>query len=283
MNENSSTSSTDTERMDANRANWEDRVPIHTGAGGYGVENLAADPARLSGTVAHDAAALGDVRGLRVAHLQCHIGTDTLSLTRLGAECVGLDFSPSALAVARELAASTGAPMTFVEASVYDAVAHLGAGRFDIVYSTVGTIFWLPDIDRWAVQVAGLLKPGGRLYLREMHPILFAVDETRMPGEVVLRYPYTQRAGFVSFDESHTYTGEGVVENSRTYEWNHSIAEIVSALINAGLRITAMADEETMEWSFYEGQPEVSPGRWGVPSELSGLIPLMLRVEAVKN
>ncbi len=147
---------------------------------------------------------------------------------------------------------------------MFEAVSLLGGG-FDLVYSTVGTVMWLPSIGRWAEQVAGLLRPGGRLYLRDLHPILFSVDETRMPGEVVLRYPYSEASGPVTFEEVHSYTGEGLIEHSRTYEWNHSAAEIVSALISADLQITAMADERTMEWSFYEGQPEVAYGRFACP------------------
>lgn len=271
------------EQMAANRANWDDRVPIHTGDGGYDIAALASGERRLSGTVAHDADHLGDLAGLRVAHLQCHIGTDTLALTRLGATCTGLDFSAPAIASARALADRTGAAMTFVEGSVFDAVTLLGGESFDLVYSTVGTIIWLPSISDWAAQVAGLLRPGGRLYLRDMHPTLFAVDETRLPAEIVLRYPYSERHGFVSFEETTSYVGDGTIGHSRTFEWNHSIAEIVSALIGNGMRLTAIADDDTMEWKFYEEQPEVAPGRWGLPADLATRLPLMLRIEAVRD
>ena len=171
--------------MRANQLNWNDRVAIHLGPNGYDVAGLSADPTRLSGTVKIDAPHLGSLAGLRVAHLQCHIGTDTLSLTRLGATCIGLDFSPDAIVMARSLAADTNAPMTFVESPVYDACEVMGQGEFDLVYTTCGVINWLPDIGLWASVVAGLLKPSGRVYLRDTHPILYALDEDRLPGEVV--------------------------------------------------------------------------------------------------
>ncbi len=269
--------------MKANQANWNDRVAIHLGPNGYDVAGLGADPTRLSGTVKIDAPHLGSLDGLRVAHLQCHIGTDTLSLTRLGAICVGLDFSPDAIVVARALAAETNAPMTFVESSVYDACEVMGHGTFDLVYTTCGVINWLPDIGRWASVVAGLLKPGGRVYLRDTHPILFALDEVRLPGEVVLKYPYTERGQALVLDEETSYSGEGTMTNTRTYEWNHSVAEIIQAMIEAGLTITEVADEDILEWEFYEGQPQVSPGQWALPPELAMRIPLMLRVQAIKN
>jgi 2-polyprenyl-3-methyl-5-hydroxy-6-metoxy-1,4-benzoquinol methylase len=269
--------------MKANRLNWNDRVAVHLGPNGYDVAGLSADPTRLSVTVKIDAPRLGSLAGLRVAHLQCHIGTDTLSLTRLGATCVGLDFSPDAIVVARALAAETNAPMTFVESPVYDACDVMGQGQFDLVYTTCGVINWLPDIGRWATVVAGLLKPGGRVYLRDTHPILYALDEDRLPGEAVLKYPYTERGQALAMDEETSYAGEGTISNTRTYEWNHSVAEIVQAMIEAGLTITEVADENILEWEFYEGQPVVSPGQWGLPQELAMRIPLMLRVQATKN
>jgi 2-polyprenyl-3-methyl-5-hydroxy-6-metoxy-1,4-benzoquinol methylase len=269
--------------MRANQANWNDRVAVHLGPNGYDVAGLSSDPTRLSGTVKIDAPHLGSLSGLRVAHLQCHIGTDTLSLTRLGATCVGLDFSPDAIVAARALAAETNASMTFVENPVYDALDVMDRGQFDLVYTTCGVINWLPDIGRWASVVAALLKPGGRVYLRDTHPILYALDENRLPGEVVLKYPYTERGQALAMDEETSYAGEGTMANTRTYEWNHSVAEIIQAMIEAGLTITQVADENILEWEFYEGQPLVAPGQWGLPPELAMRIPLMLRVQATKN
>jgi len=152
-----------------NRANWDDRAAAHAASPGYAVQRLIADPRALSGVVEFDQALLGDVSGLDGIHLQCHIGTDTLSLHRLGARMTGLDFSPAALAQARRLAAAAGADIPFVEARVDDAVAVLGAERFDLVYTGIGALCWLPSIRDWAATVAALLRPGGRLVAYVTH------------------------------------------------------------------------------------------------------------------
>lgn len=173
-----------------NLANWESRVPLHTGADGY---ELAAfdDPDHLSDVVRYDVVRLGPLDGLDVVHLQCHIGTDTVSLARLGARSTtGLDFSPSALMAARRLAERAGNAVEFVEADAYDAVTALGAERFDLVFTGIGAICWLPDIRRWAEVVAGLLRPGGRLFMREGHPMMWTLSDPRPDGLVVVEYPY---------------------------------------------------------------------------------------------
>src|SRR3954454_16876455 len=150
-----------------NLANWESRVPLHIGPDGYDLAGFD-DPDYLSDVVRYDRPRLGRLDGLDVVHLQCHLGTDTVSLARLGARSTtGLDFSPSALKEARALAARAGGDVTFVEGDVYDAVGLLGGARFDLVYTGIGAICWLPDIRRWAEVVAGLLRPGGRLFMRE--------------------------------------------------------------------------------------------------------------------
>src|ERR1700731_3495424 len=139
-------------------------------------ENRAReDPAHLSDVVRFDLPLLGDIGGLRGLHLQCHIGTDTLSLARLGGRMTGLDFSPAALEQARRLAADVGAEIEYVQADAYDAVEGLGRGRLDLLYTGIGAICWLPRIERWAQVVADLLAPGGRLFMREGHPMLWSL------------------------------------------------------------------------------------------------------------
>ncbi len=178
-----------TDYLKVNRANWNDRAAIHykDEAGGYRVKEFLAGEDNLHGIEDRE---VGDVRGKRIAHLQCHFGIDTLCLARRGASCVGLDFSPVAIAAARELQKQTGLDASFVEGNVYDARA-LIEGQFDMVYVTWGAINWLPDIARWAQVVASLLKPGGTLYLLEGHPSLFTHDENQRltSGSVTIGEP----------------------------------------------------------------------------------------------
>src|SRR4051794_736395 len=177
-----------------NRANWDDRAPAHAASAGYSIEKFVADPAHLSEVVRFDLPRLGDITGSRAVHLQCHIGTDTLSLARLGATVTGLDFSPRSLEQARRLAMRAGPPVRYVESDVYQAVDALGGETFDLVYTGVGALCWLPDITRWAQTVAALLRPGGRLFIREGHPVLWAVDYERADDLMALELPYFEQA-----------------------------------------------------------------------------------------
>lgn len=174
----------------ANVDNWDDRVPLHEAA--YAIGDLD-DPGRLTDVVLADLAALepflggGTVSGLDVCHLQCHIGTDTLSLARAGARVTGVDFSPAALASAARLARRLNLQAVWVESDVLDARAAVD-GNFDLVYTSIGTITWLPDLQRWAAQVTALLRGGGIFYIRDGHPFLYALDENAR--SLQLRYPY---------------------------------------------------------------------------------------------
>lgn len=231
-----------------NLANWESRVAVHTGPAGY---DLGAfdDPEHLSDVVRYDLPRLGRLDGLDVAHLQCHLGTDTVSLTRLGTRsAVGLDFSPSALRKARELATRAGADVAFVEGDAYDAVELLGAARFDLVYTGVGAICWLPSIGRWADVVAGLLRPGGRLFMREGHPVLWSMCDPRPDGLLVVEYPYFETAG-VPFREESSYVGTDAVGSPEMVCFNHGLGEIFAALQRAGMTVTALEEHREVPWN----------------------------------
>ena len=180
---------------DVNRANWDERVPAHAASPDYAVDRFTDDPAFLSGVVSFDLPRLGDIAGLDGVHLQCHIGTDTVSLARLGARMTGLDFSPAALEQGRRLAAATGVDVDFVESDLYGAPEALGTERFDLVYTGIGAICWLPDIRRWANVVATLLRPGGRLFMREGHPVLWSRGRTATRRPARDRVPVLRAGG----------------------------------------------------------------------------------------
>ena len=264
----------------ANYRNWESRVPIHAVSQTYDLPAYLADPAHLSHVVAFDAPRLGDLTGLDVVHLQCHIGTDTLSLARLGAKTVtGLDFSPSALAVARRLAADCGVEINFVESEVYGAVESLGPGRFDLLYTGVGAVNWLPDISAWAKVAAGLLRPGGRLFLRDGHPMMWALGDHRPDGLLVVDYPYFEGPA-LRFESSETYTdSDALVTEPVLYEWNHGLGEIVTAVLDAGLVLTALVEHQVCSWQGNMALVRRSDGAWVLPDRPERL-PLMYTLEA---
>ena len=231
-----------------NLANWESRVVVHTGPDGYHLDAFD-DPFHLSQVVQYDLPRLGRLDGLDVVHLQCHLGTDTVSLARLGARSTtGLDFSPSALAHARTLAVRAGADVIFVDGDVYDAVELLGASQFDLVYTGIGAICWLPTIRRWADAVAGLLRPGGRLFMREGHPALWSMSDPRPDGLLVVEYPYFESQGVI-FREETSYAGAGTVAAPESVSFNHGLGEIFTALRDAGLVMTSFEEHREVPWN----------------------------------
>ena len=247
-----------------NRASWDERAPAHAASPDYAVDRFASDPAHLSDVVRFDLPLLGDIGGLRGVHLQCHIGTDTISLARLGASMTGLDFSNASLTQARRIAGLAGADVRFVQAEVYDALTVLEPASFDLVYTGIGALGWLPDIARWAAVVAGLLRPGGRLFIREGHPMLWALEDSRPDGLLVVEYPYFEREEPMVFDEGGTYVEtDAVFTHNRTHEWNHGLGEIMTALMTAGMDVTGFAEHDSVPWEALPGQMErIGGGEW---------------------
>ena len=180
-----------------NRALWDERVPIHVASDFYDVDAFLAGASTLRSFELEE---VGDVAGLTLLHAQCHFGLDTLSWARRGARVTGLDFSEPAIAAARKLAADAGLEAEFVASDVYEAAAALGDRRFDLVYTGLGALNWLPDVERWARVMASLVAPGGRFYLAEFHPFsaVFAEDA------LTVKYPYFHTEPFM-WDEPGTY------------------------------------------------------------------------------
>jgi SAM-dependent methyltransferase len=262
----------------ANFRNWESRVPVHAASQTYDLSGLAADPHALSGVVAFDSPWLGDLHGLDAVHLQCHIGTDTVSLARLGARVTGVDFSPGALAVARDLASACAVEACFVESELY-AVPDVLRADFDLVYTGVGALCWLPDISGWARVVAGLLRPGGRLYLRDAHPMLMTMEWGREDELLVVAEPYFEGKA-EGWESAQTYTDGPDVDSPEMFQWHHGLGEIVQAVIEAGLSVTALREQAECEWQALSWMVEAGAGRYRLP-EGAERLPLMFTLEAV--
>ena len=224
----------------ANRLNWDDRAKLHSTdtTGMYRIAQVLA-----GGDVLHAIkfGELGDIAGRRLVHLQCHIGLDTVSLANRGAVATGLDFSPEAIAAARDFAKRAGRDVRSVQSDIYEAPAALGE-TYDVAYVTWGAINWLPDIFRWAQVVSDVLEPGGFLYLAESNPATLCLEE--IDGRIVAHYGWrTPQARPIAMDVATTYTGdEREVAHKRTYEWIHPLADIVNALQAAGLQLASLND-----------------------------------------
>lgn len=262
-----------------NRTNWDERARIHTRdtTGFYDLEAFRSGNDVL-GPV--EAAEIGDVTGKRLLHLQCHFGLDTLSLARRGAHVTGLDFAPSAIAAARDLAEEVGLEAQFVEGNLYDA-PDLVEGTFDIVYVSWGAICWLPDIRRWAEIVANFLNSDGVFYFAESHPMFNLLEEE--DGDIVLRYGWlTPKDEPLSFDEAVTYTGdETPLTSTRTHEWHHPLSEIFGGLRDAGLQIEMFNEHTVLPWPQLPMMVETSQGLYRLPDGKPE-IPLSFSLKARK-
>ena len=273
-----------TDYREVNRANWDDRARAHAASADYNVAAFAADPGHLSGVVRFDRPLLGDIAGLRGVHLQCHIGTDTVSLARLGATMTGVDFSAASLEQARLLAERAGTPVQFVESDVYAAAEVLEPASFDLVYTGIGALCWLPDIRRWAGTVAALLKPGGRLFIREGHPVLWALEYERGDDLLVLDLPYFEQKEPQVFVEGGTYVAtDAEFTHNTTHEWNHGLGEIVTALLAAGMTITGLVEHTSVPWEALEGlMTPQGDGEWQLTDRPERL-PHTYTLQAVKG
>jgi SAM-dependent methyltransferase len=269
---------------EVNRAYWNDRAPAHAASPGYSVQRFADDAAFLSDVVRFDRPRLGDIAGLTGVHLQCHIGTDTISLARLGARMTGLDLSDDSIAQARNIAALARSDVRFIAGELYSAPELLDNETFDLVYTGVGALCWLPDIRRWADVVQALLKPGGRLFIREGHPVLWALDDTRTDDLLVMGFPYFETVEALAWDQDDTYVEvERPFQVTRSLSWNHGIGEIVTALLDAGLRLTMLVEHETVPWTALPGRMvNVGHGEWAL-TDRRWRAPMSYTLQAVKG
>jgi SAM-dependent methyltransferase len=230
-----------------NRAWWDERVALHVRGSFYDVESFRRGRDALRSFELDE---VGDVAGRSLVHLQCHFGLDTLSWARHGARVTGLDFSAPAVEAARRIAADVGLDADFVQADLYDAPRALRAQRYDIVYTGLGALNWLPDIRRWAAVVTSLLEPGGFLYLSEFHPFVHVFGDR----DFTIEYDYFHSR--LEFDEPGTYADlQAPTEHNRTEEWQHPIGDVVSAVLDAGLTLELLHEHDYTlfpRWPFLE-------------------------------
>jgi SAM-dependent methyltransferase len=273
-----------TDDFAVNRAHWDERAPAHAASPDYAVARFVDDPDFLSDVVRFDVPRLGDVRGLKGVHLQCHIGTDTVSLARLGAKMTGLDFSPPALVEARKLAAALDLDVDFVESDLYGALGVLPNGAFDLVFTGIGALCWLPDIKRWAAVVAALLRPGGRLFLREGHPMMWSLEDERTDDLLVVGFPYFETVEPIVSNIPGSYVQvEGELTATESRSWNHGLGEIVTALLDAGMILTMLVEHDSVPWrALPHGVELTALNEWRL-AERPQRLPQSYTLQAVKK
>jgi SAM-dependent methyltransferase len=221
------------EHLETNRAWWNERVPLHADSSFYDVQGFREGKLTLMPLERRE---LGDVTGKSLLHLQCHFGLDTLSWARLGARVTGVDFSEEGIALARSLSEEVGLPADFVCANVYE-LPHVLSGRFDIVFTSYGVLTWLPDLTRWAQVIAHFLERGGVFYIAEVHPFAMVFYDEPDAEDLQVHYPYFHDPVPMRFEAEGSYASAAECTYKVTYEWSHSLGEIVNVLISAGLQI----------------------------------------------
>lgn len=270
------------EAVAQNRTNWDQRADVHARSQMYDVDGLIANPSYISEVVRNDLAVLaphiegGTVSGKSLLHLQCHIGTDTVSWARLGAvEVHGLDLSPNSLAHAQRIAERDGADITWVEGDAR-AASDVLTRRFEVIVTSAGTIVWLPELRQWARSIHQLLEPGGVFVIRDDHPILGAMEFE--PWQVTT--DYLSGGGPNIYDDEGTYADGPTdsITQTTNHEWRHDLAEVTGALLEAGLEIVALGEHPVMDWPAF---PELvpCPEGWRLP-ESAPQVPLTFSVVA---
>lgn len=265
-----------------NRARWDELVPHHVASDFYDVAGFRAGRDTLS-PIERDG--LGDVSGRSLVHLQCHFGMDTLSLARSGARVTGVDFSERAVAAARKLSHEIGVPARFVCSEVTRAAESLGGEQFDIVYTAWGVLGWLPDLSAWARTVAALLRPGGRFFIAETHPIAWLFDTDGFPGTdgTTQNWDYFGRGRQFSTEGDGSYAAPDAALTHRTeHFWIYELAQVITALLDAGLTLTAFAEHDATCNAMLPGMTQRADGMWVLPEGRPSL-PLSFTISARKR
>ncbi|GAB5400627.1 MAG: class I SAM-dependent methyltransferase [Aureisphaera sp.] len=259
--------------FEVNKETWNQKVAIHAASDFYALEDFKKGETSLN---SYELESLWDVSGKSLLHLQCHFGQDTMSWARMGAKCTGVDLSDEAIGLARSLSSELNLDAKFVCCNVLDTSEHVSE-QFDIVFTSYGTIGWLPDLKPWARMIAERLKPGGVFYIVEFHPIAWMFDYTVSPPE--MKYGYHQKEAIYEEYEG-TYAEDGKTKMvSKEYGWNHSLSEVIGVLLEAGLTIEVVNE---MDASPYDVFPDLVKNSDGCYELKEKLYPLLFEVKARK-
>ena len=256
-----------------NKETWNHKVDAHAQSDFYFLEAFKAGKSSLN---KYELDALGDVSGKSLLHLQCHFGQDTLSWSRMGATCTGVDLSDNAIGLAQQLNQELKQDATFVCCNVLDTSQHV-LETFDIVFTSYGTIGWLPDLKPWAQMISERLKEGGTFYIVDFHPIVWMYDYTT--GKSVMKYAYHHK-GAIYEEYEGTYADEKAKIINKEYGWNHSMSEVIQSLIDVGLTIDTFNE---MDASPYDVFPDLEKNKEGLYELKEKMYPLLFEIKATKK
>jgi 2-polyprenyl-3-methyl-5-hydroxy-6-metoxy-1,4-benzoquinol methylase len=250
------------EYFETNKRRWNELVKIHAASEEYNLEGFLAGKNSLHRI---ELEKLGNVSGKYLLHLQCHFGLDTISWARLGAKATGVDFSETAIELAKELAKKTGEDVEFICSNIYD-LPKYHQGKYDIVFTSYGVLCWLNDMDEWARIIAHYLKPEGVFLLVESHPFMWIFDDTS--NELKQKYSYWHNKEPLAWEEDGTYADlNAKITNKKSYEWQHTIGDIINALIKAGLVIDEIGEYPELVWSYVPASKRVDKEYFRIPGD----------------
>lgn len=258
--------------LTTNQQVWNQRTTAHFTSDFYDVDGFLKGKSMLNEI---ELELLGDIKNKSLLHLQCHFGLDSLSLARIGAKVTGVDFSETAVQKARELNKISDQNACFVQSDIFSLPNHLNQ-KFDIVYTSYGTIGWLPDLKKWAEIISYYLKPGGRFIFVEFHPIVHTFDDEYKQIE----YSYFNRE-VLKFDEETTYTGDKLKEKHNYFWWNHSLEEVINSLLLSGITLSSFKEYDYSPYKCFPNMKETSPGKF-IFNSFENKIPILFSVTADK-
>lgn len=256
-----------------NREQWNQRVEPHIESEFYDVAGFINGQSSLKNT---EIALLGDIKGKRILHLQCHFGQDSISMARMGASVVGADLSDKAIEKARELAQLTQTDATFVCCDLFDLPQHL-EGEFDIVFTSYGTVGWLPDLDRWATVIQHFLKAGGKFVFVEFHPVVWMFDDDFQK----VGYRYFKSDPIVE-TASGTYADREAAIRTTSVSWNHGMSEVIGSLLRHGIQLQDLQEYDFSNYDCFNHTVEFEPGKFRI-QHLGNNIPMMYSIVGVKS
>jgi len=259
--------------FDENKRLWNQRTAVHKDSSFYDVTSFLQGKSSLNEIELRE---LGDIKGKKILHLQCHFGMDSLSLSRMGADVIGVDLSDAAIEEARKLNSKLSLKTKFVCCNVYDLKDHL-AGEFDIVYTSYGVIGWLPDLNLWADIISHFIKPGGFFYMAEFHPVVWMLDEDFKE----VKYYYHNQETIV-MDAQGTYTDRYADIRGKEYSWNHSIAEVLNALLSKKLQLEFFNEYSYSPYPCFRNIIQGNDGNWRVKG-FEDKIPMVYSLKASKR
>lgn len=278
--------------LETNKKYWNESVEIHKKSALYDVEGFKKGKSRLNYI---EKSEIGDISGKSLLHLQCHFGMDTLALARLGANVTGIDFSETAIDEAKKLSEELNIPAEFVHTDInsmvddidnsqyrLDELLKLREKKFDIVFTSSGILGWLPDINKWAEVIEHYLKPGGYFYIAEIHPASQLYQYSQETNSLEFKYPYFHSDEPLEFNDCGDYADrDAKLKNSKTFEWVHSISDIITALLNRGLKLEFFHE---FPFTCYQQYPNMKPDEerrfWFINKNIN--IPLMFSLKTSK-